>query len=149
MTQFIGTSLLLWIKSGSSSKLDHHWIIIITASALSINWCYLSILLVIGSSTELALLHVGCRPSLHVGLHILQHLYLTMGGTHPTSILDGPPNTYILPWRNTSSIRVRKDRRTLRSNHGRNTSNIHIRKAQHSHMTMGGTHPASMSERPA
>ena len=32
------------------------------------------ILLIIGSSTEPALFHVGCRPSLHVGL--FQHLYL-------------------------------------------------------------------------
>ena len=39
-------------------------------------WFYLSILLITGSSTELALFHVGYRPSLHVGL--LQLLYLTI-----------------------------------------------------------------------
>ena len=55
--------------------MDHHWIIIIIiASAISIKWCYLSILLVRGSSTEPTLCHVGCRPSLHVGLHLLRHL---------------------------------------------------------------------------
>ena len=53
----------------SSSNLDHHWIIIIiTASSISIKWCYLSILLITGSSTEPTLFHVGCRLSLHVGL---------------------------------------------------------------------------------
>ena len=36
--------------------------------------CYLLILLILGSSTEPSLFHVGCRPSLHVGL--FQHLYL-------------------------------------------------------------------------
>ena len=76
------------IETGSSSKLDHHWIVIITASTISINWCYLSILLLIGISTEPALFHAGCRPSLHVGLHLIQHLYLTMGGTHPTSMSE-------------------------------------------------------------
>ena len=156
MTQFISTSLLLWIKSGSSStldhywiiietrssldhhqswiitgsplKLDHHWIIIksgssldhhqswiITAFTISINWCYLSILLIIGSSTKPTLFHVGCRPSLHVGHHLLQHLYmiqserlaqhlyLTMGGTYPRTMPERP--------------------------------------SQHLHLTMGGTHP--------
>ena len=52
--------------TGSSSKLD---IIIITAPAISSEWCYLSILLVIGSSTDPSLFHVGCRPILHVGLY--------------------------------------------------------------------------------
>ena len=57
--------------TGSSSKLDHHqsWIIIIIVSSISLKWCYLSILLVIGSSTDPAFFHVGCMPSLHVGLH--------------------------------------------------------------------------------
>ena len=127
LTQFISTSLLLWIKSGSLSTLDHpqmmietgssldhhqcwiiigssskmdhhwiiiktislidhHWIIIITASTILIKWCYLSILLIIGSSIEPALFHVGCRPSLHIGL--LQLLYLTL--SH-----NGPLSTYI------------------------------------------------------
>ena len=83
MTQYISTSPLLWIIiktgssldhhqswiiTGSSSKPDHHWIIIITTSSISINWCYLKIILFIGSSTKPSLFHVGCRPSLHVGL---------------------------------------------------------------------------------
>ena len=58
----------IWIITRSSSKLDHHWIIIITASTISINWCYLSILLVIGISTEPALFHVRCRAILDVSL---------------------------------------------------------------------------------
>ena len=77
----------VWIIIGSSSSLDHHWIniksssslyqhqvwiiIIITASAISINWFHLSILLIMGSSTKVAPFHTGCRPSLHVGLHLL------------------------------------------------------------------------------
>ena len=66
-----------------SSSLDYHWnIIIITASIILINWCYLSILLIKGSSTEPALFHVG--------LQLLHNLYLTMGGTHPTSMLERP-----------------------------------------------------------
>ena len=101
-----------WIITGSLSKLDHHWIIIKARSSLdhhqswiiikaissldhhyysviSIKWCYLSILLVTGSSTEPTLFHAGCRPSLHVGLLLAlisspklewtaQHLYLIM-----------------------------------------------------------------------
>ena len=48
----------------------HHWIIIIiTVASISSKWYYLSSLLVIGSSTEPTLFHVGCRPSLHVVLH--------------------------------------------------------------------------------
>ena len=47
------------IKTGSSS-LDHHQ-----------GFRYLSILLVTGSSTEPTLFHAGCRPSLHVGIHLL------------------------------------------------------------------------------
>ena len=59
-----------WIITGSSSKLDHHWIIInITASAISIKWYCLSILLVTGIYTETTIFNDGCRPSLHVGLH--------------------------------------------------------------------------------
>ena len=107
--------------------MDHHSIIIIiTASAISIKWCYLFILPVTGSSIEPSIFHVGCRHSLHVGLHCLQHIYLTMeltmserpaqhlhltmGGTHPRTMLE--------------------------------------RHDQHSHLTMGGTHPKPMSERP-
>ena len=102
----------------SSSNLDHQWIIIIiTAPVISIKWCYLSILLVTGSSTEPTLFLAGCRPSLHVGLLLLQRLYLTMGGTQPGSMSKMPaqhshltmegthpasmserPSTHIWPW---------------------------------------------------
>ena len=78
-------SIWIIIGSGSSLNLDHQWIWIITAgsSLLDHHGCYLMILLVTGSSTEPALFHVGCRPSLHVGL--LQRLYLTssQNGTNP------------------------------------------------------------------
>ena len=98
-----------WIITRSSSKMDQHWIIIIIiiASTIFIKSCYPSILLIIGSSTEPALFHAGCRPSLHVGLHLLQHLYLTqserptqhlhltMGGTHPPPCQKGTPNAHI------------------------------------------------------
>ena len=64
-----------WTGSGSSLDLDHYCWIIITGSGSSLDldqhWCYLMILLVIGSSTEPALFHAGCRPTLHVGLYHL------------------------------------------------------------------------------
>ena len=131
----------------SLSKLDHHqrWIVIITTSAISSKWCYLSILLVIGSSTEPALFHVGCRPNLHVGLHLLQHLYLTMGGTHPTTMSKWP-STYIQSWEEHIPQPYKKGL-ALISNHGRNTSCNHVGKALHLHLTMGGTYPTTMSER--
>ena len=51
--------------------MDHHWIIIIiTASTISIKWCYLSILLVIGSSKKPTLFHARCRTSPLSGLHL-------------------------------------------------------------------------------
>ena len=87
-----------WIITGSSSKLDHHWIIIITAYAILIKWFYLSILLITGSSTEPTLFHAGCRPSLHVGLHLLQHLYLTMGGTHPPPCQKDAQHSHPSTW---------------------------------------------------
>ena len=75
----------------------------------------ISILLIIGSSTELALFHAGCRPSHHVGL--LQRLYLTLKSEwlvqllHLTSSCQkGTPSTHIWPH--------------------------FVRKAQHSHLTM-------------
>ena len=119
----------IWIITRSSSKSYHHWIIIIiTASAILIKWCYLLILLVIGSSTEPSLFHASCRPSLHVGIHLLQHLYLAMGGTHPRTMLErstqhlhltmggthpppcekGMPNTHIWPWEEHIHHHVRK-----------------------------------------
>ena len=71
----------IWIITRSRSSLldHHHWIWIITRSGSSLghhHWCYLLILLVIGSSIDPTLFHAGCRPSLHVGL--LQLLYLTL-----------------------------------------------------------------------
>ena len=101
---------LIWIiiKSRSSSSLDHHLIWIIIIGAIS-EWCYLLILLVTWSFTEPTLFHVGCRPSLHVGL--LQCLYMTLSQ-------NGPPSTYIWPWL------IRKARPTLTFDHERNTSTI-------------------------
>ena len=72
------------IKSGSSLDLEHHWIIINSKSSLDLDRRQIiitgaiSTILVIGSSTNPSLFHVGCRPRFHVGLHRLQHLYLTM-----------------------------------------------------------------------
>ena len=63
----------IWIITGSGSSLldlDHHWL---SSLDLDHHWCYLMILLVTESSTNPALFHVGCRPSLHVGL--LQHIW--------------------------------------------------------------------------
>ena len=135
LTQFISTSFNHWIiikaipssdwtiiKARSSSD----WIIIIiTASAISSKWCYLSILLIIGSSTELALFHVGCRS---------WHIYPTMGGPALTSDHGSPsfPPCQKVP--------------TLTSNHGRpilppcqkGPACNHVRKTQHLHLTMGG-----------
>ena len=51
--------------SRSSLDLDHHWL---SSLDLDHHWCYIMILLVTGSSTEPALFHAGCRPSLHVGI---------------------------------------------------------------------------------
>ena len=146
--------------------MDHHWIIIIIiASTISIKWCYLFIFLITEISTEPALFHVGCRPSLHVGL--IQCLYLTLSQ-------NGPPSTYIWPWEEHIQHHVRKAQHshpimggtyprtilvslsthiwsweehiqepyrkgsTLTSDHGRNTSKNHIRKAQHLYLTMIG-----------
>ena len=51
---------------GSSSKLDHHQHL---CCFYIKQWCYLSNIIVIGISTKPTLFHVGCRPSLHVGIH--------------------------------------------------------------------------------
>ena len=50
LAQFISTSLLLWIVTGSSSKLDHHqsWIITRPSSKLDHHW----IIIKIGSSLD-------------------------------------------------------------------------------------------------
>ena len=100
------------------------------------------ILLVTGSSTEPTLFHVGCRPSLHVGL--LQHLYLIntwskkgssfLSGQH---MIEDRYCTYI--W---STHDWRKARPTL-------TSDLLFRKARlaltSDHV---GTNPIIISERP-
>ena len=74
-----------WIITGSTSSLDHHWINIKSRSSLDHHHhyfvylnqrCYLSILLIIGSSTEPTLFHVGCRPSIHVGLYLQSNPFL-------------------------------------------------------------------------
>ena len=80
--QFIFIWIWIITRSGSSSlDLDHHSIWIISGSETSLldhhHGCYLLILLITGSSIDPALSHAGCRPSLQVGLHLLQHLYLT------------------------------------------------------------------------
>ena len=56
------------------------------------------ILLITGSSTELALFHAGCRPSPHVGL--LQHLYLTYSSKrHSTHIHPGWNHILAQQWK--------------------------------------------------
>ena len=123
MTQFINTSLIFWI---------------IIAFSISIKWCYISTLLVIGSSTEPSLFHVGCRPSLHVGLHLLQHLYLTMGGTHPASMSKRPTQHLYLTMGRThpTSMSERHAQHSHLTMGG--PSCHHVRKAQRLHLTMGG-----------
>ena len=104
------------------------------------------ILLVTGSSIELALFHAGCRPSLHVGLHLLQQLYLTMGGTHPTSMSERPAQHWHLTMRGTHPTYMSERICTyiwpceehihhtcqkgsaLTFDHARNQSNINVRK---------------------
>ena len=71
-----------------------------------------------------------------------------MGVTGPTTMSERPPALTSDHGRNTSNNHVRKDL-ALISYHGRNTSNGHVRKALHLHLTMGGTHPTTMSERNA
>ena len=73
----------IWIITGFGLSLDleHPWIWIISGSGSSLldhhHRCYLSILLVIVSSTKPDhFFYAGCRPSVHVGLYLLQHLYL-------------------------------------------------------------------------
>ena len=64
----------IWIITWSGSSLldHHHWIWIITRSRSSLghhHGCYLLILLITGSSTELALFHVGCTSTEPVCFH--------------------------------------------------------------------------------
>ena len=97
--------------------MDHYWIIIIIDSSISIKWCYLSILFVTGSSTEPALFHVGCRPSLHVGLHFFS-TYIWPWKEHiQEPCQKGFPNTCIGPWKEHIHHHVRKACPTLTSDH--------------------------------
>ena len=87
------------------------------------------ILLVIGSSTELAFFHAGCRPSHQVGLRPALTSDLLVKKACPTLTSDllvrkARPAL-------TSNLLVRKARPTLTSDHVVNYN--HIRKAQHSH----------------
>ena len=77
------------------------------------------ILLVIGSSIEPALFHVGCRPSHHVGLRPALTFDLLVKKARPAL---------------TSDLLVRKACPALTSDHVVNYN--HIRKAQHSHLIM-------------
>ena len=104
------------INAGSS--LDHHqsWIIInIITSAISIKWCYLSIIIVIGISIEPTPFSCWlqaqppCRPSYSSAL---------------------------------ISDLVRNSLPAVTFDYERNTSTIMLeRNSQHSHLTMGGAHP--------
>ena len=64
--------------------LDHHSICIINAGSrssldLDQHWCYLMILLVIGSSTDPALFHASCRPRFNVGLPLHIKSFFILG----------------------------------------------------------------------
>ena len=72
------------------------------------------------------------------------HLHLTMWGTHPATMLEGL-YTYIWPWGEHIPQPCQKGS-PLASDHGGNTSRNHVRKALHLHLTMEGTHLATMSE---
>ena len=74
-----------------------------------------------------------------------QHLYLTMGGTHPRTMSERL-STYIWPWEEHIQEPCHKGS-TLISSHVGNTSHIHARKAQHLYLAMWRTHPTSMLER--
>ena len=144
-------------KSSSSSSYLHLQVIfiliwiIITKSRSSVGHhhrCYLLILLVIGSSTEPTLFHVGCRPSLHVGL--FQHLYLTLSQNVPPSTYNllcrnqsYNHSTHISPCGNTSHNPIRNFQHSHLTMRGTNLV-IYVRKAQHLHSTMRGTNPTYM-----
>ena len=123
------------IHQHKSLSRGHHqnWIIIITSPTILRKWFHLSILLVIGSYTKPSLFHVGCRPSLHVGLHLLYQLYLAMGGTHPTSMSERPAQHLYLTMGETHPT-------SMSERHAQNSHMImggpschHVKKAQHSH----------------
>ena len=73
-----------------------------------------------------------------------QHSHLIMGGTHPRTILERI-STRIQAWGEHIQEPYWKGS-ALISDHGRNTSKNHVRRAQHLYLTMGGTHPRTMSE---
>ena len=112
---FICIWIITWFGS-SSLDLDHLWFWNIS----------------IGSSSQVLSLdsshhrkfyraspfHVGCRPSLHVGL--LQCLYMTLSQ-------NGPPNTHIWPCGNQCHNPVRKAQNSHLT-HVKNQSNIHVKK---------------------
>ena len=78
----------------------------------------------------------------HIGK--AQHLYLTMGATHPRTMSEGL-STYIWPWEEHIQEPYQKGS-TLISSHVGNTSRNHARRAQHLYPAMWGTHLASMLE---
>ena len=87
------------------------------------------------STTEETLFHVGCRS---------QHLYPTMGGTNPTTMIEGN-KTYIWPWEEPILTPCKKGT-SLTSHHGRNQSFHHVRRDWHLYLTMGGTNTSTMSK---
>ena len=91
--------------TGSSSKLDHH------------HHCfrYLEQMVLSLNSTRHRkfyrtnhFFHAGCMPRLHVGIHLLRHLYMTMGGTHPTSMSERPAQHLYLTMGGSACHHVRK-----------------------------------------
>ena len=90
--------------------------------------CYL----VIGSSTEPAFFHAGCRPSHQVGLFPALTFDLLVRKACPAL---------------TSDLLVRKAHPTLPSDHVVNYN--HIRKAPHSHSSWKKLNPLTMVEWPA
>ena len=67
-----------------------------------------------------------------------------MGGTHPRNI-PKRLSTHIRSWEEHIKEPYRKGS-ALTSDNGRNTSKNNIEKDQNLYMTMGGTHPRTMSE---
>ena len=90
--------------------------------------CYL----IIGSSTEPAFCHTGCRPSHQVGLCLALTSDLLVRNEHPALTYD---------------LLVRKARPTLTFDHVVNYN--HIRKAPHSHLSWKELNPLTKIEWPA
>ena len=87
------------------------------------------ILLVIGSSTEPALFHAGCRPCPQVGLLPALISGLLVRKARPAL---------------TSDLLIRKAHPTLTSDHVVNYN--HIRNAPHSHLSWKELNPLTMTE---